>query len=32
MDLLKEAGLPWVVRAGVNQFYLRPKLSKMLEV
>jgi predicted acylesterase/phospholipase RssA len=32
MDLLKEAGLPWIVRAGVNQFYLRPKLGKMLEV
>ena len=32
MDLLKDAGLPWVVRAGVNQFYLRPKLSKLLEI
>jgi hypothetical protein len=32
MDFLKEAGIPWAVRVGIDQFYLKPKLSKMLEV
>lgn len=32
LDLLKEAGVPWLVRVGVDQFFIKPKLGKMLEI